>query len=226
MKHQTKAVLQNENDRLRAALADVLDVCGRERRLLDEWPRAVGEVQCIARLALQGAGPSVKCNTWRWRPYRARRIDTMTTRTYSTRVNTNDLLPVVQHPADVRTVWGEVVDDAPPAPIIRIGPAAPTPPNVHEERTARREPDLIPDVIVPALQAFTALSVLAGVGLLAWALGWSWRVPVALGGLAWVVGWLWRLGVADSLLWAVETWSQHDLDGDGIPGKPQMRMPS
>ena len=56
MKHPTKAVLQNENDRLRAALADVLDVCGRERRLLKEWPRAVGEVQCIARLALQGGG--------------------------------------------------------------------------------------------------------------------------------------------------------------------------
>ena len=84
-----------------------------------------------------------------------------TRRAYVTRIDGN-LLPVVQPPADVRTVWGEVVDDAPP--MIRIGPAAPTPPNVHEERTPRREPDFMPDVIVPALQAF-------GTGL--FVLGWA-----------------------------------------------------
>ena len=94
---------------------------------------------------------------------------------------------------------------------------------MHEERTARREPDLIPDVIVPALQAFgTGLLVLLGVGLLAWALAWSWRVPVALGGLAWVIAWFWRLGIVTSLLWAVETWTQHDLDNDHTIGKPQV----
>jgi hypothetical protein len=68
----------------------------------------------------------------------------------------------------------------------------------------------------------TGLAVALGVGLLAWALGWSWRVPVAVLGLALAGSWLWRLGVADSLLWAVESFTGKDLDNDQHVGRPQI----
>lgn len=45
-------ILQAENDRLRAALLDILTVCGREYQSLAEWPQAVGECQGIAESAL------------------------------------------------------------------------------------------------------------------------------------------------------------------------------
>jgi len=46
--------LQAENDRLRAALAAIVEICQRERRELAEWPRAVGQVQYLACEALKG----------------------------------------------------------------------------------------------------------------------------------------------------------------------------
>jgi hypothetical protein len=107
---------------------------------------------------------------------------------------------------------------------IRVNlPQAPAAPAWELTRhTAQRAPALESDVFVPGLQAvFTALAVFIGSGLIAWALGWSWRVPVVVTGLALACAWLWRMGVVTALLWRVESVMQRDLTGDGIPGKPQ-----
>jgi len=115
---------------------------------------------------------------------------------------------------------GEVL---PPA-VIRI-PAAPEPPAAvfHENRQARRDPALESEVYVPALQTiFTALALGLAAGLLAWAAGWSWRVPVVAAAVGLAAGWAWRLRLADRLLWAVETWTDADLNGDGATGRPAM----
>jgi hypothetical protein len=87
--------------------------------------------------------------------------------------------------------------------------------------TAQRTPALESDVFVPGLQAvFTALAAFIGSGLIAWALGLSWRVPVVVTGLALAGSWLWRMGVVTALLWRVESVMQRDLTGDGQLGKP------
>lgn len=41
-----------ENEHLRAALADILDECAREKKEQADWPRSVGVCQAIAREAL------------------------------------------------------------------------------------------------------------------------------------------------------------------------------
>jgi hypothetical protein len=91
----------------------------------------------------------------------------------------------------------------------------------YELRTPRRDPNLESDAWVPGVQAvFTAVGTALASGLLAWGLGWSWKAPVILTAAALAVGWLWRLRVVDRLLWQVETWSDHDLNGDGQTGQP------
>jgi len=116
---------------------------------------------------------------------------------------------------------GEVL---PPAPVIRI-PSAPDPPAAvfHESREARRDPALESEVYVPALQTiFTALAFGVAAGLLAWAAGWSWRVPVVAAAVGLAFGWAWRLRLADRLLWQIEFWADSDLNGDGATGRPVM----
>jgi hypothetical protein len=88
-------------------------------------------------------------------------------------------------------------------------------------QTAERTPDRITDVVVPGLQALlTAVAFGCGAGLISWAFGWSWRVPVAIMGLALIIGWLWRLRIVDGLLWRIETALRRDLTGDGHTGPP------
>lgn len=109
-----------------------------------------------------------------------------------------ELLPVVRHeaagslPEVIRLMLPRADDDSPG---FRI-----------ERRTPSRTPALESDVYVPALQSFgTAIAACITVGLLAWAFGWSWRVPVVLCALALAGAWLWRLRVMDSLLWVIES---------------------
>lgn len=109
------------------------------------------------------------------------------------------------------------------ASVIHIGPQlkpADTAPTI-ETRTARRVPGMESDVLVPLSQAaITAVAVAIAAGLVSWAADWSWRVPVVAFALALVLGWLWRLRLVDRLLWQIETWTDHDIDGDGAKGRP------
>jgi hypothetical protein len=125
--------------------------------------------------------------------------------------------------APVAVQWGELLAPETPA-TIRIPTAQPEPEPTHSEtRTPQRTPSIEADVAVPGLQAVaTAIALAVGAGLLSWALAWSWKVPVVVLGLALAGGWLWRLGIADSLLWAVESFTGKDVDGDGVKGRPQM----
>lgn len=90
-----------------------------------------------------------------------------------------------------------------------------------ERRTAQREPSLESDIVVPVGQAaMTAFAVMlaAGAGCLVW--GWPARVMLIAGCIAVLVAWLVRLRVIDSLLWATETLTGHDMNGDGKVGQP------
>ncbi len=114
-----------------------------------------------------------------------------------------------------------------PAPLIRINaqntlPVADNGPAWEfEKRTPHRTPSMEADFFVPALQAgMTAFAAGMGAGLMAWALAWSWRVPVAVCGAVFVCSWLWRLRIVDGLLWTVESIIRRDVDGDGQVGAP------
>jgi len=120
---------------------------------------------------------------------------------------------------------GELLPAIPEPPTVRIGgrpepePAAAS----SETWTPQRTPSIEADVAVPGLQAvLTAGAAAICAGLLAWALGWSWRVPVVVGALTLAGSWLWRLGVVDRLLWTVESFTGKDVDGDGVTGRPQV----
>ncbi len=114
-----------------------------------------------------------------------------------------------------------------PAPVIRVDtgrlPVADNGPAWElERRTPHRTPSVESDFAVPALQAgMTALAVGVGAALVAWALAWSWRVPVAVCGAVFVLSWLWRLRIVDGLLWTVESIIRRDVTGDGQVGAPQ-----
>jgi len=115
-----------------------------------------------------------------------------------------------------------------PAPVIRIEtgrgrlPVADSGPGWElERRIPHRTPSLEADFFVPALQAgMTAFAAGMGAGLMAWALAWSWRVPVFVMGAVFVGGWLWRLRIVDGLLWTVESIIRRDVTGDGQVGAP------
>lgn len=105
--------------------------------------------------------------------------------------------------------------------VIRIG-ARPGPlPVEHETRQAGRGATMEGDVLVPLAQAgITALAIGLMAGLLALALRWRWQVPVVAFALSLAGGWFWRLRFVDKLLWAIETWTETDLTGDGQVGRP------
>lgn len=119
-------------------------------------------------------------------------------RRYSEDAIDAELLPVIQR---------ETVGSLPEVIRLMLPRAdADTPGFRIERRTPSRTPALEADVFVPGLQAvFTAVAACITVGLLAWAFGWSWRVPVVLCALALAGAWLWRLRVMDSLLWIIES---------------------
>jgi len=77
------------------------------------------------------------------------------------------------------------------------------------------------DVAVPALQAVIsgAVAVLA-VGALCWSVGWPLRVAVGAGVAVLAVTWLWLLVEHRRLLWAIETLTGSDYNGDGAVGEP------
>lgn len=91
----------------------------------------------------------------------------------------------------------------------------------YETRKAQRAVTWESDVKVPAAQAWlTACAFGIMAALLAWAAGWSWRVPVIVFAVILALAWLWRLRLADALLWQIETITQRDLDGDRQVGRP------
>jgi len=98
---------------------------------------------------------------------------------------------------------GELLPAIPEPPTVRIGGRSqPEPAAASSETwTPQRTPALESDFLVPGAQAIaTAGAAAICAGLLAWALGWSWRVPVVVGALTLAGSWLWRLGVVDRLL--------------------------
>jgi hypothetical protein len=121
-------------------------------------------------------------------------------------------------------LWRDDGELLPATPVVRIPTAQPEPEAAYSEtRTPQRTPALEADVFVPGAQAIlTALALAICAGLLAWALGWSWRVPVVVGALTLAAGWLWRLRLVDSLLWQIESFTGRDLDQDQHVGRPQM----
>jgi|GEM_PF-1377682 len=106
-------------------------------------------------------------------------------------------------------------------PVLYIGGRS-RPPLATETWTPARTPALESDVAVPAAQALiTALVAAICMALLTWAVGWSWRVPVAILALALTGAWLWRLAKTDALLWTVEGLTGVDLNRDGNIGRPE-----
>jgi hypothetical protein len=127
--------------------------------------------------------------------------------------------PATPAPETIR-INGQVVERTPAPPEPQAGRWQLT------RATPHRTPDSLADVIVPGLQALlTALAFGSGVGLIAWAFGWSWRVPLVVMGLAVIAGWLWRLHVVDRLLWRIETALRRDLNRDGATGQPTLEHP-
>jgi len=111
-------------------------------------------------------------------------------------------------------------------PVIHIPAAGPYHPVYQVERKIARHPANVESgFILPVFQALgTAVALTLAIGVLAWAAGWSWRVPAVVFALGLAGGWFWRLGLADRLLWAIESATRLDLDGDGAQGKPQPAM--
>lgn len=109
---------------------------------------------------------------------------------------------------DVDTVDGEsrslaLWESAPE--VVHIPPSAPAGWEVSRW-TPTRAPTPASDLAVPLGQAFgLALAVGIGGGLIAWALGWSWRAVALAAGASLVLAVLWRLRIADGLLQVVET---------------------
>lgn len=91
-----------------------------------------------------------------------------------------------------------------------------------EKRTLQREPTVESDFLLPVLQAFgMAWAALVLSGLLAWAMSWPWKFPAITFGVVLAVTLLARIRLMDSLLWATETLTGHDLNSDGKVGNPQ-----
>lgn len=122
----------------------------------------------------------------------------------------------------------EVMQQRNPAPVINISfpraradeesvPGSMT----WEKRSLQREPSVESDFILPFLQSVgMAWAALVLSGLLAWAMGWPWRVPAVTFGIVLAVGLVARLRFMDSLLWCTETLTGYDLNRDGTTGKP------
>lgn len=90
-----------------------------------------------------------------------------------------------------------------------------------ERRSLQREPSVESDFILPFLQSVgMAWAALVLSGLLAWAMGWPWKVPAVTFGLVLALALVARLRFMDSLLWSVETLTGHDMNGDGKVGQP------
>lgn len=114
-----------------------------------------------------------------------------------------------------------------PAPIVninfpRLRDEQETPGSMTwEKRSLQREPSIEADFLLPVLQAFgIASSVLILSALAALVLDWTWKVPAIGFGLALAYMLIARLRHMDSLLWATETITGHDLNGDGHTGQP------
>ncbi len=93
------------------------------------------------------------------------------------------------------------------------------------KHTPTRVPRMESDFRVPMAQSlYTAFAFGVMAGLMAWALEWSWRVPVFVMGLSLGLSWLWRLRLIDSLLWKVESITRTDISGDGAIGQPEPQV--
>jgi len=104
-------------------------------------------------------------------------------------------------------------------PALRDEPDAPS--MTWERRTLQREPSVESDFLLPVLQAFgVAASAMIVTAVLAWYFSWHWRVVLLVFGLALAYMLVARLRHMDSLLWATETLTGTDINGDGHTGQP------
>lgn len=138
-----------------------------------------------------------------------------------------DVLPA--QPGSQLVPWeeAEVTAQRNPAPVINISfPRAQSAEDapgsmVWEKRSLQREPNIEADFLLPVLQAFgVAASILILSALAALAFDLSWHVPAVAFGLALAYMLIARLRHMDSLLWATETLTGYDLNGDKQIGKP------
>ncbi len=112
------------------------------------------------------------------------------------------------------------------APIITVNlPRAPSDADdallTWEKRTLQRTPSVETDFLLPVLQASaTAIAAVIMAGLLSWAFGWPWKVAATTFGVVLALTLLARLRFMDGLLWATETITGHDVNGDGKVGNP------
>lgn len=138
-----------------------------------------------------------------------------------------DILPAEDARSIVPWEQAEVMSQRQP-PVINISfpraqsaEDAPGGSMVWERRTLQREPTVESDFTLPLLQAFgMAWAALVLAGLLAWAMGWPARVPAITFGVVLAVALVARFRFFDSLLWATETLTGYDMNGDGHTGQP------
>lgn len=96
----------------------------------------------------------------------------------------------------------------------------------YEKRAPAREPNLQADVLVPAAQSLLtglALGVptSAGMGLLGYEFNAALLTGAGLALAATAATWLIKMDLHSRLLWAIETATGHDLDGDNQTGPPE-----
>lgn len=104
-------------------------------------------------------------------------------------------------------------------PRLRDEPDAPS--MTWERRSLQREPSVEADFILPFLQSIgMAWAALVLSGLLAWAMGWPWKVPAVTFGAVLACALVARLRFMDGLLWSVETLTGTDINHDGHTGQP------
>lgn len=158
-----------------------------------------------------------------------RLVDTMEVRTSKRQDLEGELLPPAETGREL-IPWeeAELAAARRPAPLISISlpqlradDDSDAPLMTWEKRTLQRTPSVETDFLLPVLQAgATAISVFVLAGLLSWALGWSWRVAAVTFGATLALTLLARLRFMDGLLWATETITGFDVNGDGKVGKP------
>jgi hypothetical protein len=104
-----------------------------------------------------------------------------------------------------------------------LAPALPGGLVVGERSAPARPAGFVSDVVVPTCYALITGAIAGGlVSTIADAYGGDWWLWLRIGGLVGMapVWWL-RMQAHGNLLWAIETITRRDLDGDGQKGKPQ-----
>lgn len=91
----------------------------------------------------------------------------------------------------------------------------------YETRKLGREPSLVVDFVLPALQALaTAVAATLAMTAVTLACKWDGRLIAGTFALFLAGGWFWRMKWYDAALWQLETITGRDLNHDGRVGRP------